>query len=210
MARSKTLEKPIRMPLQARSAYTVEAIYEATIQVLVQGGMQSLTTTKVAERAGVSVGTLYQYFPNKNALLSAALERHLNAVVTAVENACVTVKGQPIKVMAATLVEAYINAKFNDPDASRALYAVASELGSVDVVARMTQRSQVALLDTLATAADRKFSDLPVVGYMLSTALVGPVQGLLNSAMPAAFVEQVKKQLVVMTTAYLQRAGTLR
>ncbi len=210
MARSKTPEKPIRMPVQARSAYTVEAIYEATIQVLVQGGMQSLTTTKVAERAGVSVGTLYQYFPNKNALLSAALERHLNAVVTAVENACVTVKGQPIKVMASTLVGAYINAKFNEPDASIALYAVASELGSDDVVARMKQRSQVALLDTLATAADRKFIDLSVVGYMLSTALVGPVQGLLNSTMPAAFVEQVKKQLVVMTTAYLQRAGTVR
>jgi AcrR family transcriptional regulator len=210
MARSKTPEKPIRMPVQARSAYTVEAIYEATIQVLVQGGMQSLTTTKVAERAGVSVGTLYQYFPNKNALLSAALERHLNAVVTAVENACVTAKGQPIKGMAATLVGAYIDAKFNDPDASRALYAVASELGSVDVVARMTQRSQVALLGTLATAADRKFIDLPVVSYMLSTTLVGPVQGLLDSAMPAAFVEQVKKQLVVLTTAYLQRAGTVR
>jgi AcrR family transcriptional regulator len=210
MSRSKTPEKPIRMPVQARSAYTVEAIYEATIQVLVQGGMQSLTTTKVAERAGVSVGTLYQYFPNKNALLSAALERHLNAVVTAVEKACINAKGHPVKGMAATLVGAYVDAKFNDPDASRALYAVASELSSVDVVARMTQRSQVALLDTLATAADRKFIDLPVVSYMLSTTLVGPVQGLLNSAMPPAFVEQVKKQLVVLTTAYLQRAGTVR
>jgi hypothetical protein len=60
------------------------------------------------------------------------------------------------------------------------------------------------------TAADRKFIDLPVVNYMLSTMLVGPVQGLLNSAMRPAFVEQVKKQLVVLTTAYLQRAGTVR
>jgi AcrR family transcriptional regulator len=153
---------------------------------------------------------LYQNFPNKNALLSAALERHLNAVVTAVEKACNNAKGHPVKVVAATLVGAYVDAKFNDPDASRDLYAVASELGSADVVARMTQRSQVALLDTLATAADRKFIDLPVVSYMLSTTLDGPVQGLLNSGMPAAFVEQVKNHLIVLTTAYLQRARTVR
>jgi AcrR family transcriptional regulator len=210
MARSKIPDKPIRMPVQARSAYTVEAIFEATIQVLVQGGVQLLTTTKVADRAGVSVGTLYQYFPNKNALLAAALERHLNAVVTAVEKACSAAKGQPLQAMAASLVGAYIDAKLSRPDASKALYAVASELGSADVVARMTQRSQLALCETLATAADVTFSDLRVVSYMLSTALVGPVQGLLHSAMPPDFVQQVKEQLVRMTSAYLQQAGTAR
>jgi AcrR family transcriptional regulator len=198
------------MPVQARSANTVEAIFEATIQVLIQGGMQSLTTTKVAERAGVSVGTLYQYFPNKNSLLNAALERHLRSVVTAIENACASVKGQPVKVMAATLVGAYIDAKFKAPDASRALYAVASELGGVDIVARMTQRSQIALRAALNTAADRQFIDLSVVSYMLSTALVGPVQGLLNSAMPAEFINQVQEQLVILTTAYLRQTGTVR
>jgi AcrR family transcriptional regulator len=208
MARSKPLVKPIRMPVQARSAYTVEAIFEATIQVLVQGGIQALTTTKVADRAGVSVGTLYQYFPNKNALLAAALERHLNAVVTAVEKACNTAKGLPIQAMAAMLVGAYIDAKLSRPDASKALYAVASELSSADVVARMTQRSQLALCDVLATAADMTFSDLRVVSYMLSTALVGPVQGLLHCAVAPSFVQQVKEQLVIMTKAYLQQAGT--
>jgi AcrR family transcriptional regulator len=210
MARSKPLVKPIRMPVQARSAYTVEAIFEATIQVLVQGGIQALTTTKVADRAGVSVGTLYQYFPNKNALLAAALERHLNAVVTAVEKACNTAKGLPIQAMAAMLVGAYIDAKLSRPDASKALYAVANALGSADVVTRMTQRSQLALCDTLATAADVTFGDLRVVSYVLSTALVGPVQGLLHSAVPPDFVQQVKEQLANMISAYLKQAGTVR
>jgi AcrR family transcriptional regulator len=210
MTRSKTLAKPIRMPVQARSAYTVEAIFEATIQVLMQGDMQALTTTKVADRAGVSVGTLYQYFPNKSALLAAALERHLNAVLTAVEKACSTAKGQPIQAMGASLVGAYIDAKLSRPDASKALYAVANALGSADVVARMTQRSQLALCDTLSTAADVTFGDLRVVSYMLSTALVGPVQGLLNAEAPSAFVHQVKEQLILMTVAYLQQTGTRR
>jgi AcrR family transcriptional regulator len=210
MPRSKSLAKPIRMPVQARSAHTVEAIFEATIQVLMQGGMQALTTTKVADRAGVSVGTLYQYFPNKSALLAATLERHLNAVVTAVENACGVAKGQPVQAMAASLVGAYIDAKLSRPDASKALYAVANALGSADVVTRMTQRSQLALCDTLATAADVTFGDLRVVSYVLSTALVGPVQGLLHIAVPPDFVQQVKEQLATMTSAYLQQAGTVR
>lgn len=58
---------PRRTPRQARSAFTLDAIFEATIQLLVADGMHRLTTTKVAERAGVSVGTMYQYFPHKEA-----------------------------------------------------------------------------------------------------------------------------------------------
>lgn len=49
-----------KAPAQSRSRVTLEAIYEATIQVLLRGGMNELTTTRVAERAGVSVGTMYQ------------------------------------------------------------------------------------------------------------------------------------------------------
>ena len=198
----------MRTPVQARSTHTVETIFEATIQVLVQLGIKHLTTTKVADRAGVSVGTLYQYFPNKSVLLSAALERHLNAVVTAIEQACNAAKAQSVDVMATSLVNTFVNAKLSAPDASKALYAVASELGSADVMARMTQRSQLALCDMLATAADVSFGDLRVVSYVLSTALVGPVQGLLHASVPLMFAQQVKAQLIIMTIAYLRHAGT--
>ena len=198
----------MRTPVQARSTHTVETIFEATIQVLVQLGIKHLTTTKVADRAGVSVGTLYQYFPNKSVLLSAALERHLNAVVTAIEQACNAAKAQSVDVMATSLVNTFVNAKLSAPDASKALYAVASELGSADVVARMTQRSQLALCDMLATVADVSFGDLRVVSYVLSTALVGPVQGLLHAAVPLMFAQQVKAQLIIMSIAYLRHAGT--
>ncbi|ABE33346.1 bacterial regulatory s, tetR family protein [Paraburkholderia xenovorans LB400] len=62
-----------KQPQQARSQATVDAIFDATIQVLLADGLQRLTTIRVAERAGVSVGTLYQYFPQKQALLFAVL-----------------------------------------------------------------------------------------------------------------------------------------
>ena len=58
-----------RKPKQARSADLVSAILEAAIQVLAKEGVRRFTTTRVAERAGVSVGSVYQYFPNKASIL---------------------------------------------------------------------------------------------------------------------------------------------
>src|SRR5712672_2430629 len=79
---------PRKTPIQPRAAVTVGAISEATIQILLKQGVNRLTTTRVAERAGVSVGTLYQYYPNKQSLLFAALAEHLDNVAAAVEAAC--------------------------------------------------------------------------------------------------------------------------
>jgi AcrR family transcriptional regulator len=58
-----------RQPKQARSSGLVSAILEAAIQVLAKEGAHRFTTTRVAERAGVSVGSVYQYFPNKASIL---------------------------------------------------------------------------------------------------------------------------------------------
>lgn len=58
-----------KQPQQARSAELVAAILDAAVQVLAQEGAQRFTTARVAEKAGVSVGSLYQYFPNKAAIL---------------------------------------------------------------------------------------------------------------------------------------------
>src|ERR1700761_6006114 len=58
-----------KQPQQARSADLVSAILEAAVQVLAKEGAQRFTTARVAEKAGVSIGSLYQYFPNKAAIL---------------------------------------------------------------------------------------------------------------------------------------------
>ncbi|UCF85769.1 MAG: TetR/AcrR family transcriptional regulator [Desulfobacteraceae bacterium] len=61
--------KPRKTPVQERSKFTVEIIYEAAVQVFTENGYAGATTDLIAERAGVSIGTLYQYFPNKKAIL---------------------------------------------------------------------------------------------------------------------------------------------
>jgi len=83
--RAKSLVDPRKRPIQGRSRHTVEAILEAAAQVLERAGYAETTTDLVAERAGVSIGTLYQYFPNKDALLLALAERHGNAARSVLE-----------------------------------------------------------------------------------------------------------------------------
>jgi AcrR family transcriptional regulator len=78
MAKSRqALEVTRRIPRQARSAETVALILEATAQVLEAGDLPAFTTNSVAERAGVSIGTLYQYFADKNEILLALARQQM-------------------------------------------------------------------------------------------------------------------------------------
>jgi AcrR family transcriptional regulator len=69
--------EPRKLPVQRRSRETVEDVLVAAAQVFEEHGYAGGTTNRIAERAGVSVGTLYQYFPSKEAVAVALLERHL-------------------------------------------------------------------------------------------------------------------------------------
>jgi AcrR family transcriptional regulator len=88
--------KPRKQPVQARSEATVLAIHEASIQVLLSAGYRSFTTTRVSERAGVSVGTLYQYFPNRQALIRAVLERYLAEMSASIQADCHSLEGSSL------------------------------------------------------------------------------------------------------------------
>lgn len=68
--------RPRKQPSQGRSKVTVTAIFEAATRIFVEQGYGKMTTNAVAELAGVSIGSLYQYFPNKEALICAVYERH--------------------------------------------------------------------------------------------------------------------------------------
>ena len=72
-----TVETKRRIPRQSRAAETVTAILEGAAQILEAGGLAAFTTNAVAERAGVSIGTLYQYFTNKDAVLLALARQEM-------------------------------------------------------------------------------------------------------------------------------------
>lgn len=71
----KVIRQPRKLPQQERARKTVGVLLQATAQVLVAEGWSKITTNKVAARAGTSIGTLYEYFPSKEALVSAMVEQ---------------------------------------------------------------------------------------------------------------------------------------
>ncbi len=95
MAKKKA-KKPRRAPRQARSKFLRSALIEAASHILVECGYQKTTTQKVADRAGCSIGSLYQYFPNKQALLSAVFEEHLALSQDSFEKFTAISPGEPV------------------------------------------------------------------------------------------------------------------
>jgi AcrR family transcriptional regulator len=199
--------KPRKSPRQARSTATVTAIHEATIQVLLSDGVARLTTTRVAKRAGVSVGTMYQYFPHKQALLYAVLDQYLDEVVTAVEEACARYAGARLGDMSDGLVGAYLDAKLRYLPGSLALYTVASDLDTASLLGDVVQRTDRAIERLLASAPDTRFDDVATVAFAVRALLVGTVRaGLERDASPAALA-MLRTQLPLMCRAYLAAAA---
>ena len=86
MAAKKPQEKPRRRPSQERSRESVDVIIEASAQVLQEYGYRGATTNRIAERAGVSVGTLYQYFKNKDEIFDALIQQEGVRYLSALED----------------------------------------------------------------------------------------------------------------------------
>lgn len=197
--------EPRKTPVQQRSTVTVEAISEATIQVLAAVGLDRLTTTRVAERAGVSVGTLYQYFPNKQALLNAVLKVHSIKVAEAVEHACHANRGAAVPVLVAAVVEAFVNAKLERRDVSTALYAASQPEGAT-VVRRLSKRLHRALTAALAEAAGATLDDMEFVALMFYSAMAGATRAVLEAGAPAKMVVRLREQLLVLCQEYAAKS----
>jgi AcrR family transcriptional regulator len=90
---SSPLAKPLKRPSQARARFTVQAIYDAFVRIWQAQGWERLTTRAVALETGISVGTLYEYFPNKQALLSGYVRHAMDALLAALETQVVQASG---------------------------------------------------------------------------------------------------------------------
>ncbi|WP_246665010.1 TetR/AcrR family transcriptional regulator [Neorhizobium sp. P12A] len=170
--------KPRKRPQQRRSSATLDAIFEATIQLLVKDGLHQLTTTRVAERAGVSVGTMYQYFPHKRALIYALNERYLDRLAERIEATCRERQGNPAGDMVEALIDAYWHAKTEKPDVTRALYRSVVEMDNGALISAFAVRTDAAITAMLASASDNDASDARSNTRTLVTVIFGPARWL--------------------------------
>ena len=195
---------PRKSPLQARSIASVDAIMQATIQVLLRHGKQRFTTTLVAARAGVSVGTLYQYFPNKSALLQAALRLHLEHVTREVERVCLEQHGQPLRESITALVTTFLAAKMRDPEASTAFYSVSADVDGARISQQNSTRSSKAIVEMLATTPETFTTTPETVAFMLQSIMVGVSRRVLEHPSPTTQLETVRHELITASLAYVE------
>jgi AcrR family transcriptional regulator len=194
---------PRKTPVQARSTATVDAILQATLQVLVAVGKEQLTTTRVAARAGVAVGTLYQYFPNKRSLLQAALKQHMAAVGASISAVCTQLRSQGLLAMGAAIVDAYLDAKMQHVKASAALYAVSSDVDGTAIARAAATRATHQVAALFATASEPLAKDTETIAAMVFAALNGAARRLLESGSPERNIEPLRAELHVLVQAYL-------
>jgi AcrR family transcriptional regulator len=147
---------------------------------------------------------LYQYFPNKGALLQAALRRHLDEVTEAVERVCREQKGNTPQQMATTLITAFLEAKVRDLKTSIALYSVSSDVDGAKIVQQKGAQTNQAIVGMLATACEPLRRDLQLVASMLQGAMVGVSRRLLESDAPEKQFDTLRQELIFLACAYLE------
>ena len=131
MAR-KPLTKPRKVASQERSRATVDALVEATARILVKEGFDKASTNRIAEVAGVSVGSLYQYFPSKEALVAAVIERHQQEIMQTVRGELAEVLAQPVEQAMRKLVAIAVKAHRVDPKLHRVLAEQIPRVGKLE------------------------------------------------------------------------------
>ncbi|RUT80544.1 TetR/AcrR family transcriptional regulator [Mesorhizobium sp. M7A.T.Ca.TU.009.02.1.1] len=195
-----------KAPRQLRSRATVDTIVEAAARVLARRGWAHFTTNETASAAGVSVGSIYQYFPNKLALAEEIRKRHLDAVLAAISgsderDAVITVEQR-----AAKLVDGVVAAHSVDQELHRVL------LDEVPLAARSTQdqfeaeylRRYQAVIASAPGKPDPKRDD--IAGRVLS----GAVEGVVHAAARHGELQspELRAELIELVCAYLRSRCT--
>jgi AcrR family transcriptional regulator len=144
-----TVEPPIRprkAPRQDRSRATVDAILDATEILLVQHGYEGVSTNKVAAAAGVSVGSLYQYFPNKDALVAAVIQRHSDRCFGRLGTRLADLASADAERVARVMIELLVEMKLVERPLQRALLSVPRSGPLGDVIGTTERLEQVLCL----------------------------------------------------------------
>lgn len=171
---------------QERSLITVDALLRATELLLARSGYEALSTTAIAEQAGVSVGSLYQYFSNRDALVATLVERRYDRLEAVVAQSLEQPSdgASPRKTLSRfidTLVAAYLF----EPAVNRALLQCAAQVGLGDRAEAFEQRLTRALV---AVAARARTSDPPsqhgAAGFVLAKAVLSSLDAALKSDSP--------------------------
>ncbi len=159
---------PRKLPKQNRGQATVEALLTATAHILVREGFEGASTNRVAARAGVSIGSLYQYFPSKEALVAAVQERHVAQMLEAMERDLGRLLALPPPEAVREMFRALIAAHGVDPVLHRVLMEQCPRVASPARAGHLERRFQEVALAYLEAHRDLvRPSNLPLAAFVV-------------------------------------------
>ena len=171
MAR-KPLIKPRKLASQERSRATVDALIGATARILVKEGFDKASTNRIAEVAGVSVGSLYQYFPGKEALVAAVAERHRQEIMQTVRGELAEVWAQPLEKAMRKLVAVAVKAHRVDPRLHRVLAEQIPRVGKLENLETFSRENYTLFSSYLESHRDEiRVDDLELASFVCVTSI---------------------------------------
>ncbi len=188
-----------KRPTQARSRATVEAIVEAATHILGRSGWAKFTTNEVAEAAGASIGSLYQYFPNKLSLIEAIRRTHFDAVIGVLEGACKA----PLESDVDLLIDGMLHVHSSNPSLHKALLEEAPRVLKGTNAHDAFEKKYLRCYRALVAKHRRAQQDvsIEVVARVLSAAVEGAVHYAAVSGMIRSPL--VKREIIAMVRSYL-------
>ncbi|HKE14068.1 MAG TPA: TetR/AcrR family transcriptional regulator [Kofleriaceae bacterium] len=202
--------RPRKRAVQARSQATVDAILEATAHILVTEGYDRASTNKVAARAGVSIGSLYQYFPGKEALVAALLDRHVDRMGDVLRAAFPRLAGAPVERAAVEVVRLMVAAHSVDPALHKVFVEQVPRIGKLERVQDVEREMTGLVRAYLETRRDRLVvRDLDLAAYIV----VGIVESLTHAAVlsrPDLLGEPFVEEVSAVVVRYLTGGGRER
>jgi len=207
MAR-RPLSKPRKVASQPRSRATVDALVEATARILVKEGFDQASTNHIAEVAGVSIGSLYQYFPSKEALVFAVVERHQQEIMQTVRSELAGVLDQPVEKAVRKLVAVAVKAHRVDPKLHRVLAEQIPRVGKLEKLETFTRENYTLFRTYLERHRDElRIDDLELASFVCVTS----IEALTHNAVlhyPKVFSDETMEALIDegarLVTGYLK------
>lgn len=201
---------PRKLPQQDRSKVTVEAILIATARILTQEGYDRASTNRIAELAGVSIGSLYQYFPNKEALVAALVEQHTNEMVALVEAKLQNLFNAPIEVALPELVKAAIEAHAVNPQLHKVLNEEVPRCGRLHQVANAEEQINAMLRVYLEQWRDRiQPQNLDLTVFILGRTVESLTHAAVIECPQLLSDGQLEQEITTLLLAYLQYSKSI-
>jgi AcrR family transcriptional regulator len=195
---------PRKAPRQSRSQATVTAILDATARILVEHGFAAASTNAVAERAGVSVGSLYQYFPNKEALIAALHARHGEQMMAVIQRALTKAMDATLDDALSGLIEATVEAHRVDADLHRVLEEQHQDLDDDTMHQEYLDVMEDRIVALLARHRGQITApDLKLAAFMLLNAAHGLIHAVVLRRPKGVSLRHATQEIVRMMRAYL-------